>query len=154
MDMSGEERIPASKKVVWNALNNANVLKKCIPGCETLEKNSPTEMVATVKVKVTLFTATFKADIKLSNLNPQDSYTITWEGQGGIAGFAKGSSDVQLREDGEATVLTYQVKAEIGGKLAMLGSKMIESSSKRIVSRFFARLNAVIAKRAAAKAEA
>ncbi|MBL0371823.1 carbon monoxide dehydrogenase subunit G [Rhizobium sp. KVB221] len=148
MDMTGEERIPASRDVVWAALNNPNVLRKCIPGCQTMEKKSPTEMTATVKIKVGPVSASFKGDVTLTDLNPPESYTITGEGSGGIAGFAKGSSEVRLTEDGDATILNYTVKAQIGGKLAMLGSRLIDSSSKKLAAQFFEKLNKAIAKRA------
>jgi uncharacterized protein len=154
MDMTGEERIPASREIVWAALNNPNVLRKCIPGCETMEKKSPTEMTATVKIKIGPVSASFKGDVTLTNLNPPESYTITGEGSGGIAGFAKGSSDVQLREDGGETILTYTVKAQIGGKLAMLGSRLIDSSSKKLAGQFFEKLNKIIAKKTGAAEEA
>src|SRR5690606_34077472 len=90
MDTTGEERIPAKRDIVWEALNSANILRKCIPNCEKLEKKSPTEMTATVKVKLGPISTSFKADVTLTNLNPPESYTINFEGQGGIAGFAKG----------------------------------------------------------------
>ncbi|MDB5523708.1 MAG: Carbon monoxide dehydrogenase subunit [Rhizobium sp.] len=148
MDMSGEERIPASREAVWAALNNPNVLRKCIPGCETMEKKSATEMTATVKVKVGPVSASFKGNVTLANLNPPESYTIIGEGSGGMAGFAKGSTDVLLREEGGETVVTYTVKAQIGGKLAMLGSRLIDSSSKRLAGQFFQKLNKIVTKRA------
>lgn len=149
MDMTGEERIPAKRDIVWSALNSPNVLRKCIPNCEKLEKKSPTEMTATVKIKIGPVSANFKGDITLTNLNPPESYTITGEGQGGIAGFAKGSSDVKLVEEGDETVLTYEIKAQMGGKLAMLGSRMIDSSSKKLAQQFFTKFNKVVAKKAA-----
>lgn len=149
MDMTGEERIPAKREIVWSALNSPNVLRKCIPNCEKLEKKSPTEMTATVKIKIGPVSATFKGDITLTNLNPPESYTISAEGQGGIAGFAKGASDVKLTEEGDETVLTYSMKAQMGGKLAMLGSRMIDSSSKKLAQQFFTKFNKVVAKKAA-----
>jgi len=148
MDMTGEERIPASRDIVWAALNNPHVLRKCIPGCASMEKKSPTEMMATVKFKIGPVSAAFKGNVTLTNLNPPESYTITTEGAGGVAGFAKGSSDVQLREEGGETILTYTVKAQIGGKLAMLGSRLIDSSLKKVAAQFFEKLNKVIAKKA------
>jgi len=149
MDMTGEERIPAKRDIVWEALNSPNVLRKCIPNCEKLEKKSPTEMTATVKVKLGPISTSFKADVTLTNLNPPESYTINFEGQGGIAGFAKGNSDVRLVEEGEETLLTYSIKAEVGGKLAMIGSRMIDSSSKKLAAQFFKKFNKLAAKRAA-----
>lgn len=149
MDMTGIERIPAKRDVVWEALNTPGVLRKCIPNCEKLERKSPTELVATVKLKLGPISANFKGDVTLTNLNPPESYTIVVEGQGGIAGFAKGSSDVKLVEDDEETILTYEIKMQMGGKLAMLGSRMIDSSSKKLAALFFKRFNKIAAKRGA-----
>lgn len=149
MDMTGEERIAAKREIVWQALNSPNVLRKCIPNCESLDKKSPTEMLATVKFKVGPIPATFKGDVTLTNLNPPESYTIVVDGQGGIAGSAKGTLDVKLVADGDETVLTYKVGAQIGGKLAMLGSKMIDSSSKKVATSFFKKFGKIAAKRAA-----
>ena len=149
MDMTGEERIAAKREIVWQALNSPNVLRKCIPNCESLEKKSPTEMLATVKFKVGPISATFKGDVTLINLNPPASYTIAVDGQGGIAGSAKGTCDVTLVQEGEETVLTYKVGAQIGGRLAMLGSKMIDSSSKKVATQFFKKFGKIAAKRAA-----
>ena len=147
MDMTGEERIPAKRDIVWEALNSPNVLRKCIPNCEKLERKSPTEMTATVKVKLGPVSTSFKADVTLTNLNPPESYTISFEGQGGIAGFAKGSSDVKLVEEGDETVLSYAIKAQMGGKLAMLGSRMLDSSTKKLAEQFFKKFNKLAAKR-------
>jgi hypothetical protein len=149
MDMTGEERIAASREVVWQALNSPNVLRKCIPNCEELEKKSPTELKATVKFKIGPISASFKGDVTLTNLNPPESYTIVVDGQGGLAGSAKGTCDVKLTQDGEETVLTYTVGAQMGGRLAMLGSKMIDSSSKKVATSFFKKFGKIAAKRAA-----
>jgi carbon monoxide dehydrogenase subunit G len=149
MDMTGEERIPAKREIVWEALNTPGILRKCIPNCEKLERKSPTELAATVKLKLGPISTTFKGDITLTNLNPPESYTLVVEGQGGIAGFAKGSSDVKLTEDGDETILTYEIKAQFGGKLAMLGSRMIDSSSKKLAVQFFKKFNKLAAKRGA-----
>lgn len=149
MDITGEERISASREIVWQALNSPNVLRKCIPNCESLEKKSPTEMQATVKFKVGPISTNFKGDVTLTKLNPPESYTIVVDGHGGIAGSAKGTCDVKLVADGEETVLTYAVGAQMGGKLAMLGSKMIDSSSKKVATSFFKKFGKIAAKRAA-----
>ncbi|MCB1445317.1 MAG: carbon monoxide dehydrogenase subunit G [Rhizobiaceae bacterium] len=149
MDMTGEERIAAKRQIVWQALNNPNVLRKCIPNCESLEKKSPTEMLATVKFKVGPIPATFKGDVTLTNLNAPESYTLVVDGQGGIAGSAKGKLDVKLVEDGDETILTYKAGAEIGGRLAMLGSKMIDSSAKKVAASFFKKFSKIAAKRGA-----
>jgi carbon monoxide dehydrogenase subunit G len=140
MDMSGEERIAAPREAVWAALNDSEALKACIPGCQALTMKSPTELEATVKVKIGPVSATFNGEVTLSELNPPESYTISGEGKGGIAGFAKGGADVTLAEDGSDTILTYVVKAQVGGKLAQLGSRLIDSTSKKLAAQFFAAL--------------
>jgi carbon monoxide dehydrogenase subunit G len=142
MDMSGEERIAAPREAVWAALNDPDVLKACIPGCQSLTMKSPNELEATVKIKIGPVSANFSGEVTLSNLNPPESYTISGEGKGGIAGFAKGGADVRLTEDGEGTILSYDVKAQIGGKLAQLGSRVIDSTSKKLATKFFADLGA------------
>ncbi len=144
MDMHGEERIAASRQTVWEALNNPDILKACIPGCQELEMQSPTEMSATVKIKIGPVSATFKGEVTLQNLNPPESYTISGEGKGGVAGFAKGGADVTLAEDGNDTVLTYTVDAQIGGKIAQLGSRLIDSSAKKLAGQFFANFNKAV----------
>lgn len=149
MEITGEERIAAKREIVWQALNSPNVLRKCIPNCETLEKKSPKEMQATVKFKVGPIPATFKADVTLANLNAPESYTIMVDGQGGLAGSAKGTCDVTLAADGDETVLTYKVGAQMNGALAKLGAKMIESSAKKVASQFFKKFGKISAKRAA-----
>jgi carbon monoxide dehydrogenase subunit G len=127
MDMNGQERIAAPLNVVWNALNDPAVLKRCIPGCEALEKTSDTNMTATVVLRIGPIKATFGGAVELTNLNPPRSYTIKGEGKGGIAGHAKGGADVSLAEDGQnATILSYVVKAEVGGKIAQLGARLID----------------------------
>lgn len=142
MDMSGEERIAAPRQAVWAALNDPEVLKACIPGCQSLAMTSPSEMEATVKLKIGPVSATFKGAVTLTNLNPPESYTISGEGKGGIAGFAKGGADVRLEEDGAETILCYDVRAEVGGKIAQLGARLIDSTSKKLAAQFFASLGA------------
>lgn len=142
MVIEGQERITAPVDVVWRALNDPDVLKQCIPGCETLEKKSDTELEATVTLKIGPIKAKFAGSVELSNLNPPYSYTISGEGKGGIAGFAKGGADVTLKEDGpDATILTYTAKADVGGKIAQLGGRLIESTSKKLASQFFSDFN-------------
>lgn len=139
MDMNGQERIGAPVETVWRALNDPEMLKACIPGCETLEKQSDTNMSATVVLKVGPIKARFEGAIELSNLNAPHGYTISGEGKGGIAGFAKGRADVSLAEDGPgATLLTYTVKADVGGKIAQLGSRLIDSTARKLAGQFFA----------------
>jgi carbon monoxide dehydrogenase subunit G len=152
MDMSGEERIAAPREVVWAALNDPEILKQCIPGCQSLELRSPTELSATVKIRIGPVSASFSGEVVLSNINAPESYTISGEGKGGIAGFAKGGADVALIEDGPETVLRYEAKAEIGGKLAQLGSRLVDSTSKKLAQQFFADFNAAVSSRAAGTA--
>ncbi|MBC7280974.1 carbon monoxide dehydrogenase subunit G [Hoeflea sp.] len=149
MEMNGEERIAAPRQLVWEALNDPEVLRECIPGCQELEKTSDTELAAVVKVKIGPVSATFKGEVTLENINAPQSYTISGEGKGGIAGFAKGGADVKLVEDGAETVLTYDVKAQVGGKIAQLGSRLIDSSSKKLAGQFFTRFNEVVSEKAA-----
>lgn len=144
MDLTGEERITAPRDVVWAALNNPDILKQCIPGCQSLEMKSPTELAATVKIKIGPVSATFNGEVTLSNINAPESYTISGEGKGGIAGFAKGGADVTLKEDGGDTILSYVVNAQIGGKLAQLGARLIDSTSKKLAQQFFADFTAAV----------
>ena len=140
--IEGEERIAAPAQKVWEALNDPEVLKDCIPGCQSLEKKSDTELAATVVLKIGPIKATFNGEVTLKNLNPPNSYTIAGEGKGGIAGFAKGGADVTLMADGaDTTVLTYAAKAEVGGKIAQLGSRLITSTSKKLAGQFFSSFN-------------
>ena len=139
MDMSGSERINASAETVWKALNDPDVLRQCIPGCEALEKISDTEMMATVSFRIGPIKARFEGAVQLSNLAPPHSYTIAGEGKGGVVGFAKGGADVTLEPDGpDTTVLNYTVKADVGGKIAQLGSRLIDSTAKKLAAQFFA----------------
>lgn len=137
MEMSGEVRIDASVDEVWAALNDAEILKACIPGCQELEKVSDTEMTAKVVLKIGPVKAKFGGEVTLENLNPPNSYSIVGEGKGGIAGFAKGGADVLLEQDGDETVMKYEAKAQVGGKIAQLGSRLIDSTSKKLANQFF-----------------
>jgi carbon monoxide dehydrogenase subunit G len=140
--IEGEERVAAPIDKVWQALNDPEVLKACIPGCQNLEKRSDTEFAATVVLKIGPIKATFAGEVTLKNLNPPRSYTIEGEGKGGIAGFAKGGADVSLAEDGaDATILKYATKADVGGKIAQLGSRLIASTSKKLAGEFFSSFN-------------
>ena len=140
--IEGEERVAAPIDKVWQALNDPDVLKACIPGCQSLEKRSDTEFAATVVLKIGPIKATFAGEVALKNLNPPRSYTIEGEGKGGIAGFAKGGADVSLSEDGpDATILKYATKADVGGKIAQLGSRLIASTSKKLAGEFFSSFN-------------
>lgn len=138
MDMNGSETIKAPIEKVWQALNDPAVLQQCIPGCEDLQKLSDTEMTAVVVLKVGPIKARFEGAVQLSNLNPPNSYTISGEGKGGMVGFAKGGADVSLVAEGpDTTVLSYVVKAEVGGKIAQLGSRLIDSTAKKLAGQFF-----------------
>lgn len=137
MEMTGEYRIPAKREDVWRALNDPEVLKACIPGCQTLTRTSDNAMNATVVAKVGPVKATFVGDVVFTNVNAPESYTISGEGKGGVAGFAKGGADVKLAEDGDGTLLTYTVNAQVGGKLAQLGSRLIDTTAKKMADDFF-----------------
>jgi carbon monoxide dehydrogenase subunit G len=154
MDMTGEYRIPAPRQKVWDALNDPEILSKCIPGCLELNKDSDTELSATVKTKVGPVSATFKGKVTLSDINPPAGYTISGEGTGGAAGFAKGGAEVSLEEDGDGTVLRYTAKAQVGGKLAQIGSRLIDATSKKMAGQFFDKFAAEVGGDAEAAPEA
>ena len=138
MEMTGQYRIPAPRAKVWAALNDPVVLRECIPGCQSLDKLSDTEMAATVKSKVGPVSATFLGQVTLSNVDPPNSYTISGEGKGGVAGFAKGGADVKLADDGDGmTLLSYTAKAQVGGKLAQIGARLIDATAKQMADQFF-----------------
>ncbi|MGI9434195.1 MAG: SRPBCC family protein [Geminicoccaceae bacterium] len=146
MDMTGEYRIPAAREKVWAALNDPETLKASIPGCESLEQTGDDAFAATVVAKVGPVKAKFSGDVKLSNVNAPESYTISGEGKGGAAGFAKGGADVKLADDGDGgTVLTYSAKADVGGKLAQLGSRLIDGTSKKMADQFFSNFKEQVA---------
>lgn len=137
MDMSGEYRIAAPRETVWKALNDPEILKNCIAGCDEMEKTSDTEFVAKVTAKVGPVRAKFNGAVKLSDIDPPNSYTISGEGTGGAAGFAKGGARVELVPDGDGTLLKYTVDATVGGKLAQIGSRLIDSTAKKYANDFF-----------------
>ncbi len=141
MDMTGERRIPASRQIVWEALNNPEVLKASIPGCESLEKLDDDKLKATAAVKVGPISARFTGNVQLTDINPPNSYRISGEGQGGVAGFAKGGANVALADDGSDTLLSYQVNAQVGGKLAQLGGRLIDATAKQMADAFFDRFS-------------
>ena len=145
MDMTGERRIAAPRQTVWNALNNPEVLRASIPGCETLEKLSDTSMKATAAVKIGPISARFAGNVLLSDMDPPNSYTISGEGQGGVAGFAKGGAKVNLAEDNGDTLLRYEVHAQVGGKLAQLGARLVDASAKQMADQFFDRFSGQVA---------
>lgn len=144
MELTGQQLINASREKVYAALNDPDVLRQCIPGCEELNKTSDTEMDATVSIKVGPVKAKFKGAVELTNLNPPESYTIVGEGKGGAAGFAKGGADVKLTEQGGQTMLDYAVKADVGGKLAQLGGRLIEGTAKKLSGEFFQKFGEIV----------
>ena len=144
MKLVGEQKISATRDVVFKALNDTEVLKKSIPGCEEIVKISDTEMTAIVVLKVGPVKARFKGSVQLSNLNPPESYTISGEGKAGPAGGAKGGADVTLIADGNNTILKYDVSAKIVGKFAQLGNRLIDSTAKKLASQFFAEFAAIV----------
>jgi carbon monoxide dehydrogenase subunit G len=155
MQMNDSQRIPASKENVWAALNDPEMLKKCIPGCQKLEMSSPTEMTATVVFRVGPVKATFGGKVTLSDLDPPNSYRISGEGSGGVAGFAKGGAAVRLEsESPNVTILHYDVDAQIGGKLAQLGQRLIDSTAKKLAGEFFVAFAAVVGGTAEARDQA
>jgi len=137
MEMHGELRIPAPRQQVWEKLNDPETLKSCIPGCESVDKVSDTEFTAKVVARVGPVKASFTGKVTLTDLNPPSSYTITGEGTGGVAGFAKGSAKVALDDAGGETVLRYGVQAQVGGKLAQIGSRLIDATSRKMADDFF-----------------
>lgn len=145
MQMNDSQRIAASKDKVWAALNDPAILRQCIPGCQNLDMNSPTEMTATVVIKVGPVKATFGGKVTLTDLDPPNSYRINGEGSGGVAGFAKGGALVRLEaESDNVTILHYDVDAQIGGKLAQLGGRLIDSTSKKLAGEFFAAFGVLV----------
>jgi hypothetical protein len=139
MQMTGQQRIPAPRETVWKALNDARILEACIPGCQELIKTSDTHMTATAVIKVGPVTAKFQGAVTLSDLDPPNGYRITGEGQGGVAGFAKGGAVVRLEADGDGTILHYDASVDVGGKLSQLGGRLIDATAKKLSAAFFKR---------------
>ena len=138
MTMTGDVTLPAERERVWAALNDPEVLKACIPGCQDLTKQGETAFEATAKIAVGPVKATFKGKVTLSDIDPPNGYTITGEGQGGVAGFAKGGAKVRLEDVEGGTKLTYDVEATVGGKLAQLGGRLVNGVAKKTADEFFA----------------
>ena len=151
MDMSGERRIHAPRQKVWEALNDPAVLQACIPGCDAMERQSDNELKATATIKIGPISARFAGKVLLTDIDPPNGYTITGEGQGGVAGFAKGGASVRLTDIDGGTLLTYAVKAQVGGKIAQLGARLIDASAKQISEAFFDRFSAHLAPAAPAE---
>ncbi|MEO9874015.1 MAG: carbon monoxide dehydrogenase subunit G [Anderseniella sp.] len=145
MKMTGEEVIAAPRQAVWDALNDPEILKQAITGCQEVKKKSDTEFEAKVVAKVGPVKASFVGNVKLSKLNPPRSYVISGEGKGGVAGFAKGGATVRLSDTGDsATKLSYDVDAQVGGKLAQIGSRLIDSTAKKMAADFFKKFNKIV----------
>lgn len=147
MDLTGEQLIPVSKDQVWRALNDLDVLKACIPGCETIEWVGEDQLEVLVTVKVGPVKARFKGLVSLTNIDPPNSYTISGEGKGGAAGFAKGGADVMLSDAEGGTLLRYEAKAQVGGKLAQVGARLIDATAKKLSADFFESLKAEVVER-------
>lgn len=145
MDMTGERVIAAPRQRVWEALNDPRVLKDCIPSCESVEKVSDTEMTAKAAIRIGPMAAKFGGVLHLSDLDPPNGYTIAGEGQGGAAGFAKGGAKVSLAEEpGGGTRLSYTVEAQVGGKMAQIGARLIDATAKSMAEQFFTRFAAAV----------
>jgi len=141
MEMNGEQRIPATQQQTWEGLNDPEVLKACVPGCESIDKLSDADYQVLMTARVGPVSAKFKGKLTLSDLEPPRAYSIAFEGQGGVAGFGKGSAKVQLEPDGDETLLRYAVKASVGGKLAQIGSRLVDAAAKKIANDFFTKFN-------------
>jgi carbon monoxide dehydrogenase subunit G len=146
MTMTGEVQLPATRDVVWQKLNDAEVLKACIPGCEELSKDSDTEFRAIAVTKIGPVKARFKGRVQLTDLDPPNGYRISGEGDGGVAGFAKGGATVNLTDKDGGTLLTYNVEAQIGGKLAQLGQRLVNGAAKKLADDFFRNFAATVEK--------
>ena len=154
MEMSGEQRIPLPQQKVWEALNDPAILKACIPGCESIDRVSDNEYKVAMTASVGPVKAKFAGKLLLSDLNPPNSYSLAFEGSGGAAGFGKGSAQVALSPDGSGTLLSYKAQATVGGKLAQIGSRLIDGVAKKMSDDFFNRFNSTVAPATATAASA
>jgi uncharacterized protein len=145
MTMNGEVQLAAPREVVWAKLNDAEVLKQCIPGCEELNMTSDTEFQAVATIKIGPVKAKFKGRVHLSEIDPPNGYKISGEGEGGVAGFAKGGAVVKLTEKDGGTLLSYDVESQIGGKLAQLGQRLVQGTAKKLADDFFNKFAAAVA---------
>ena len=145
MEMTGEQLIPASQQHTWDALNDPEILKVCVPGCDSIEKTGENEYLVLMVARIGPVSAKFKGKLALSELDPPNSYSIAFEGQGGVAGFGKGGAQVRLAPEGEGTRLAYSVKASVGGKLAQIGSRLVDAAAKKIANDFFRAFNDQVA---------
>ena len=145
MEMISEQRIEASREKVWESLNDTEILKNSMPGCESFESIGENSFEAKITAKVGPVKAKFKFKVNLTDIDPPNGYTINGEGQGGAAGFAKGSASVKLTEDDGVTILAYKVKANVGGKLAQLGARLIDGAAKKMADEFFGNFIDIVA---------
>lgn len=152
MRMTGEERIAAPRQKVWEALNDPEVLRQAIPGCQSLSQDAPDKLSAVVEVKIGPIGARFNGAVTLSDIDAPNGYTISGEGQGGMAGSAKGGAKVSLTDDGDGTLLTYEVNADVGGRLAQLGGPIIDATAKQLAGKFFKKFNEIVSGASAAPA--
>ncbi|SFV27077.1 SRPBCC family protein [Hyphomicrobium facile] len=139
MDITGTYRISARREVVWAALNDPETLARCIPGCKELDAKSPEEMAAKVALKIGPVSATFAGTVRFEDIVAPAGYTLVGQGNGGLAGFAKGRAVVRLTDEGTDTILTYDAKADLAGKIASLGSRLIQSTTRKLADQFFAK---------------
>ena len=145
MEMTGEQLVPASQQDTWTALNDPEVLKACVAGCESIERTTGDEYQVLMVARVGPVSAKFKGKLTLSDIKPPVSYSLSFEGQGGAAGFAKGSAQVRLAPEGEGTRLSYAVKANVGGKLAQIGSRLVDAAARKLANDFFTAFNEKVA---------
>jgi hypothetical protein len=145
MELTGEQRIAAPVDRTWVALNDPSTLKACIAGCETIEREEDNVFAVTMAVRIGPVNAKFKGKLRLENIQPPSSYTINFEGQGGVAGFGKGSADVTLSAQEGGTLLKYTARAQVGGKIAQIGSRLIDATARKMADDFFTAFNAQVA---------
>jgi uncharacterized protein len=150
MEIVGEERIEAPREIVWATLNDTEALKRCIPGCQSLEWTSATDLLARMKLSLGVLSVGLSVEIALSNITAPEHYTLNAEGKGGVAGFGKASADITLIEDGDATLLHYRTGAEISGRVAQMGSRFIGAAAHKLAARFFANLNEAVREKVSA----
>ncbi len=153
MEMKGEHHISAQREEVWKALNDTEILKASLPGCESMVATAENAFIAKITAKVGPVKAKFTLEITLSELDPPNGYTITGEGKGGVAGFANGGATVSLRESGNDTILSYTVKANVGGKLAQLGARLIDGAAKKMADEFFGTFSEIVGTESSASEE-
>lgn len=145
MEISGQQAIAAPREAVWRALNDPDILRQCIPGCQSLEQDGPERFKATVEIKIGPIGARFDGAVTLTDLDPPNGYRIVGEGHGGMAGSAKGGARITLAADGDVTILSYAVEAQVGGRLAQLGGPIIDATAKQLSAKFFSKFTELVA---------